>query len=291
MQKPTIPPGYKTQAEDTTPEAEIILYQMLRNLPQERRVQQMMTLNKQLRAIFWENFGKKYSTLTQRARKLELIKLELGETFCQIDRLVEKDFMLETPIELAAAIAKILEELNIPYFVGGGLASSILGEVRTTIDADLAILLEETDASQLIEKMQSDFYISETAVEDALRYRTNTFNVIHLTSALKADIYLIRGDDNFRKTALTRRTKVFPTDSPSLSFYICSAEDIILQKLTWYCIARNKSDKQWRDILGVLKLQGYRLDFDYLKYWSAELKVTEECDRALTESGLSNPSS
>ena len=288
MKTPTIPPGYKTQAEDTTPEAEIIMFKLLRKLPLERRVQQMMTLNKQLRAIFWENFSKKYSILTRRARKLELIKLELGEAFCQIDTLVEKDFMLETPIELAAAIAKILEELNIPYFVGGGLASSILGETRTTRDADIAILLEETDAPQLIEAMQSDFYISEVAVEEALSYRTNTFNVIHFTSALKADIYLIRPDDNFRKTAISRRIKIYPTDLPSLSFYICSAEDIVLQKLIWYCIARNKSEKQWRDILGVLKLQGDSLDFDYLNYWAAELNVTEECDRALTESGLNN---
>lgn len=286
MLTPTIPPGYKTQAEDTTPEADIIAFKLLRNLPLERRVQQMITLNKQLRAIFWQNLGKKYPQLTLKARKRELIKFELGEAFCQIDSLVETDFMLETPVELAGAIAKILEELEIPYFVGGGVASSILGEARTTIDADIAILLEETDASRLIQAMQSDFYIGEVAVEDALRYRTNTFNVVRFTSALKADIYLIRPDDGFRQTAMTRRRKIFPTNSPSLSFYICSAEDIILQKLIWYCISGKKSEKLWRDFLGVLKLQEYGLDFDYINYWASELKITEECDRALTEAGL-----
>jgi len=288
MKTPTIPPGYKTQAEDTTPEAEIIFYQMLRNLPVEGRLQQVLKLNKRVRAIFWENLGKKYPELNLRSRKQKLIEWELGETFPEIDRFLETDFMLQEPIEIAAAIAQILEELEIPYFVGGGLASISLGERRTTDDADIAVLFTEGKVRQFIEAMQSDFYISEVAIEDALSDRTNTFNVIHFTSVIKADIYPIRPNDKFRKAAINRRIKIHPDGFPSLSFYICSAEDIVLQKLIWYCIARNQSEKQWRDILGVLKLQGDSLDFDYLNYWAAELNVKEECDRALTEAGLNN---
>lgn len=287
MQTPTIPPGYKTQAEDTTPEAEIIFYQMLRNLPIEARLQQVLRFNRRVRSIFWDNLGKKYPELNLRSRKQKLIEWELGEIFPEIDKLLERDFMLQEPIEIAAAIAKILEELEIPYFVGGGLASISLGERRTTDDADIAVLFQEGKVQQFIEAMQSDFYLSEVAIEDALSDRTNTFNVIHFTSVIKADIYPIRPNDKYRIIALNPRIKIYPTDSPSLSFYICSAEDIVLQKLIWYGIAINKSEKQWRDVLGVLKLQGYSLDFDYLNYWAAELNVTEECDRALTEAGLS----
>ena len=86
MLNKTIPPGYKTQAEDTTPEAEIIFYQMLRNLTLEKRLQQALKFNKQVRAIFWENLGKKYSELNLRNRKQKLIEWEFGKTIAEIDR-------------------------------------------------------------------------------------------------------------------------------------------------------------------------------------------------------------
>lgn len=280
------PPGYKTQAADTTKEAERLQFELLRRIPIERRVQQVLTFDKQTRAFFWNTLAQKYPQLAPRDRKRKLIEFALGETFCQIDVLVETDFMLQSPIELAAAIGKILDDVDILYFVGGGLASSILGERRTTEDADIAVLLNEDNVHRLIEAMLSDFYISEVAVEDALSNRTNTFNVIHLASAIKADIYPIRANDEFRTTAITRRRRVYSSDFPNLSFYICSAEDIVLQKLIWYRIAGNESHKQWRDVLGVLKLQAEQLDFDYLWHWANRLELIEEVDRALTQAGL-----
>lgn len=236
--------------------------------------------------MFWQHLGKRYPELNLRERKQKLIELELGENFSKVQALLEKDFILNEAVEIAAAIAKILEQLEIFYFIGNELASISLGERCTTDDADIVVLFQEDKVQQFIEAMESDFYIGEIAIEDALRDRTNTFNVIHFTSVIKADIYPIRANDKYRITALTRRIKIHPDGFPSLSFYICAAEDIVLQKLICYRIAGNKSEKQWRDVLGVLKANGANLDFDYLNYWASELKVTEECDRALTEAGL-----
>ncbi|WP_413167993.1 hypothetical protein ACL6C3_14865 [Capilliphycus salinus ALCB114379] len=280
---------YKTQAPDTAPEAEQIQFSIWRKIPREQKTQQVHSFNRRMRAILWQNITQNFPHLDARSCKQKLIELEQGKEFGKIDALLENNFMLQDPIELAAVIGSLFEQLAIPYFVGGGLASSILGETRTTVDADIAILLNDINLlPRLIETMEGEFYLSEIAIEEALTGRTNTFNVIHLTSALKADIYLIRNSDEFRKTAMSRRQKIYPTGSPELSFYLCTAEDIVLQKLIWYQMTGRTSHKQWRDILGVLKLQAERLDFQYLQGWSQQLNVTQELQQALDEAGLTS---
>ena len=59
-----------------------------------------------------------------------------------------------------------------------------------------------------------------------------------------------------------------------------------MQKLTWYRMTKNESQRQWRDVLGVLKLQGDRLDFEYLQKWALELELSDLLATACTESGL-----
>ena len=279
--------NYKTQALDTTIEAEKIQFQIWRRLSLEQKTQQVRSLHQRLRRILWQNITQKLPQGDDRRRKQKLIELEQGENFSQIDQVLESNFMLQDPIKLAALIGQIFDRLAIPYFVSGGLASSILGETRTTIDANIAILMSDKRLiPQLIEIMQTDFYISEIAVEDALNDRTSSFNLIHLQSALKADIYPIRDNDLFRQSAITRRQKINLADSPELSFNICTAEDIVLQKLIWYQTTGQISQKQWRDILGVLKLQGERLDFQYMRYWSEALRIVQLLENAYNESGL-----
>ena len=70
------------------------------------------------------------------------------------------------------------------------------------------------------------------------------------------------------------------------SIYIYSAEDIILQKLRWYRMGMGVSDRQWRDLLGVLKVQALRLDFEYLQHWGSYLELGDLLERALLQAGL-----
>ena len=65
---------------------------------------------------------------------------------------------------------------------------------------------------------------------------------------------------------------------------VVDTEDIILAKLEWYRLGNEISDRQWRDILGILKVQAGRLDLDYLRKWAVELKVADLLQRALIES-------
>ena len=79
------------------------------------------------------------------------------------------------------------------------------------------------------------------------------------------------------------RTSIIATD-PEQSVYVISPEDVILSKLEWYRMGGEVSDRQWRDILGVLKTRAGELDLEYLRMRAKELKVMDLLERALKES-------
>jgi hypothetical protein len=193
--------------------------------------------------------------------------------------------MLEDPIWLAQQLGGLLDTLRIPYYIGGSVASSLQGEVRFTEDLDLAIAIQPEQIQPLIDTLQPEFYISEVAVREAIGGATASFNVIHFATTEKADIFISRNDD-FSVSKMARR-QLYPSGGAG-QFYVCSPEDTILQKLLWYQITHSQSQKQWRDILGVLKLQRERLDFTYLGFWSENLGVSGHLKIAFLESGLSS---
>ena len=75
---------------------------------------------------------------------------------------------------------------------------------------------------------------------------------------------------------------------PNRTLFMSSAEDIILAKLEWYRLGGESSERQWGDILGILEIQGDQLDYDYLRHWSTELRVTDLLERALSEGGVAS---
>ncbi|MFM6401525.1 MAG: hypothetical protein ACKPFF_33025, partial [Planktothrix sp.] len=93
------------------------------------------------------------------------------------------------------------------------------------------------------------------------------------------------GDDAFSRSKMNRR-QLYKIDESEKGIYIYSAEDIILQKLYWYLLSATESQKQWRDVLGVLKVQGERLDFNYLNQWAEILQVQSLLKLALQQAGL-----
>lgn len=279
---------YRVQSIDTQLEAELVQFSLWRHMGIRKRLALSCAATKGCKQLALSAIEQRCpGRLSPQSLKKEFIKATLGEEFAAIARLVETKLMLEDPIWLAAKIGQILDTLSIPYYVGGSIASSAHGEPRSTLDADIAIAIREDRLEALIAAMEPEFYISEVAIADALSGRMSSFNVIHLETSIKADFYLIHPDNEYEQLQLQRRQQQSPKDRPTLAFYLCSPEDIVLQKLTWYKIARNQSEKQWRDILGVLKLQGeHRLDFAYLWHWADRLGVVEEIDRAFSEAGL-----
>lgn len=280
--------GYKTQSEDTSIDAEVLMFQLLRQLTPLQLCQRTRNFNLAVRRLALVGIKNQHPNATPAQIRQEFVKRCLGaEWLFILNNQTWSELVIQDPISLARKIADILELLDIPYMVGGSVASSLLGESRATLDLDLAIALNATQAQQLLAAMQGDFYISESAVSEALASNSfsKSFNVIYLSSLEKADIFILR-DEPFSRSKMSRR-QLHVTDSDATkSIYIYSPEDIILQKLRWYKITRRESEKQWRDVLGVLKMQGETLDFDYLWQWAESLKVTDELGRSLQEAGL-----
>ena len=62
-------------------------------------------------------------------------------------------------------------------------------------------------------------------------------------------------------------------------------EDILLQKLRWYSLGGGTSDRQWRDVLAIIRVQGSRLDREYLHRNAPLVQVEDLLRRALDEAG------
>jgi hypothetical protein len=68
---------------------------------------------------------------------------------------------------------------------------------------------------------------------------------------------------------------------PDRYLYVYTAEDILLQKLRWYRMGNEVSDRQWRDILGIVLVQGNALDLAYLSRAAEVLNVSDLLEQAL----------
>jgi hypothetical protein len=187
-------------------------------------------------------------------------------------------------LEVLLAVTGTLEDLGVPYVVGGSIASSALGIFRTTQDADLAADLRPEQVSPFCERLSGAFYLSEERIRGAVARRTS-FNLIHLAKVFKVDVYLT-GDDAFSRQQLTRAQRVPAPGTAGATFLLASPEDVVLQKLRWYRMGGEVSERQWLDALGVLKVQGARLDRAYLSRWAGDLGVSDLLARALADAGL-----
>ena len=115
--------------------------------------------------------------------------------------------------------------------------------------------------------------------------RQSSFNLIHYETAFKVDVF-VRKMRPYDAVQLARRRKSVIATEPEASVYVISPEDIILSKLEWYRQGGEVSERQWRDVLGVLKVRADELDLDYLQKWAAELRVHDLLARALQEAGI-----
>ena len=183
------------------------------------------------------------------------------------------------PIAVALTVAGTLETLGIAHTIGGSIASSIAGEPRATIDIDFVAALSEADVPRLVSALSADFYVDERALRRAVRDR-GVANLIHQPSQLKVDIHVCGGTP-LDEQQIARRQAVRVIGDRVL--HVHPPEDILLQKLRWYDMSGGVSDRQWRDILGIIRVQGPRLDHDYLLRNAPVLGVSASLRRALRQ--------
>jgi hypothetical protein len=109
-----------------------------------------------------------------------------------------------------------------------------------------------------------------------------SFNLIHKETMFKVDIFPTKARA-FDRSQFERRVAYTLSDESSQKAYIASPEDIILSKLEWYRMGGDVSDRQWQDILNVLKIQGDGIDRAYLTSWASELGISDILLCALEE--------
>jgi len=180
-------------------------------------------------------------------------------------------------------VAHALEQMGVPYAVGGSLASSLHGVMRSTLDVDIVADMRQEHIQPLVAALSEEFYVDEEMMRDALR-RRSSFNLIHYETAFKVDIF-IRKIRPFDQMQLERRKLAVIVADPEQSVYVLSPEDTLLAKLEWYRLGGEVSERQWRDVLGILQVREGELDLDYVRTWARELQVTDLLERALNEAG------
>lgn len=193
--------------------------------------------------------------------------------------------MLPEPIAVTLEVIEVLESLGVDYLIGGSFATAVYGVARMTADADLMADLRLDQVEPLTRALSGHFYMDAESIREAIRHRSS-FSAIHLTTMFKVDVFIPR-QRPYSRMQFERRVKQPLSAEADRMAYVSSAEDNVLTKLEWYRLGTEVSERQWRDVLGVLKAQSGRLDVAYMRQWAAALEVADLLEKALTEASKS----
>jgi len=188
--------------------------------------------------------------------------------------------------DLLAALAPVLgvlRELGVRHYVSGSIASSTHGLARSSLDADVVAELGPGHVTSFLARLADAYYVPTERVRDAVARRAS-FNVIHLETMIKVDVFVSKGRAVDRR-AFERCRPAFTEASQDVSIPVASAEDVVLAKLDWYRRGGEVSGRQWSDVRGVLEVVGEALDVVYLRRGALELEVGDLLERALAEAG------
>lgn len=181
-------------------------------------------------------------------------------------------------LENLVKIAKILDELKIPYYVTGGFAVSIYGRPRFTADIDIVIKMASYHKSDFAKKIRTIFpegYVDQDQIDNALE-RVGEFNIIDPGSGLKIDFFIAKNNE-FEKEVFSR------VKDKDIDYMVkfTSPENLILSKLSWF--KEGQSTRQLEDITSVMDVQT-DLDMVYLKKWVKKLDLEKEWGKIFKKS-------
>jgi hypothetical protein len=180
-----------------------------------------------------------------------------------------------------ARIVRELDRARIEHMLAGSFASTYHGDPRTTADIDLVIDPGRDALERFVRSVDpKEVYVSREAVEEAWR-RRGQFNVVLLESGWKCDL-ILRKHRAFSEQEFARRE---PAEIAGVRVFVATAEDTIVAKLEW--ARAGQSERQIRDVVGVLQMRAGDLDTAYIERWVDELGLAELWERAQREAQLS----
>lgn len=188
-----------------------------------------------------------------------------------------------TAANMFAALAPVVDvfsALGIDYQIGGSVAATTFGHARSTLDVDVVANVRAEHASSIQRGLGTSYYVEPEAVVEAVKYESS-FNVLSLAAYFKVDVFVVKSTA-YERTAFARVVMAPLAGSGSdRLFRFATAEDVILHKLDWFVKGGRVSDRQWRDILGVVAVQRSKLDLSYLRNWAPSLGVLDLLESAL----------
>jgi hypothetical protein len=287
----------RTQSVDTGPETERIFVEMIRKAPASKRFRLVQSLTQSTAWSSIQAWQRSHQASSEREAAIRYVLCSFGIALAQ--RVQAKLELREgwhvQPADLVAVMLPALhsfDELRVPYYLGGSIASSVHGMQQMAQDIDLVVDLGEQSFPSLLASLQSSYVVDEDANRQAVRAYT-PLRLIHLDTLMKVDVVISKRDafDISMRQLVSPRT----LDERYPPFWVASASEMILFKLQRY--ARDErsrtdgmlDDAEWNDILGMLKMQGPDLDLGYLARWADALGVRDQLERALVEAGLKQP--
>jgi len=128
------------------------------------------------------------------------------------------------------------------------------------MDVDVVCELIDSQVAQFIQRLSSEYYFSEQTIRTAIEHKS-CFNLVHLATSFKVDLFVSRGRPFDRDCLLRCRLEKL---SEEMEVAIATPEDSIIAKLESYRIGNEASERQWDDVSKLIRLLGDRVDLEYL---------------------------
>jgi hypothetical protein len=270
---------------DTSPEAQRVWTSAFRAMTPARKLRLLEQQLRLARTLHEMGFRARHPGSSRQVIREAWNAIILGpDVWHQIKGALPMDQEVE-PRAVLLEVIGAFQKLGIRYAIGGSWASSLYGEPRTTRDADVSVEPFLGNESVFASCFGEQYYLSVDAIKQANRDHAS-FNIIHIPTAFKVDVFVLK-DDGFDRSLMERRSPAPGSEPSNQSLVWVSAEDIVLLKLRWFRLGNEVSERQWLDVLGVLRTQAGRLDEAYLDHWAAELGLADLLNRARV--GISIP--
>lgn len=280
---PIAPVGYRPQSTDCSIESDLLQFELLRRWSPTQRLLQAGSLLRSARQLSLNAHRQRFPQLSTAQLGQKLARTWLQE-YCPAAYIPTGTEMtwIQDSIQLAAQLHELFVANSISYYVTGGVAAVAYGETRTTQDLDVVLAVEFTDLPRIAAIFETaGFYVS--GLDDVIAKRMSSFQVTQIATISRADL-MIPVESEFSRIQLTRR-QMIPI-STGKDVYFASPEDVIINKLIWG--KQSQSEKQWRDVLSIMKTQRESLEYNYLKEWADKLGITSDYLQATIEAGVND---